>query len=186
MDDPVTEIPGVIHALTQSRPSVQRETIEKYFTQDATFIHPFCRTPRLQDSRWIILAIYRWYKVLSPRIDLSIQSVGYDAPNLRLYVTVHQIFRLWFVPFYKAPVTLVTVLDLAKVEKKYRIQQQEDLYQTDKFISFVPLFPGGSLVVMACQYFAALFCVVGAMVLRPFTWLAENRYPGGWKGVALE
>jgi hypothetical protein len=31
-----------------------------------------------------------------------------------MYVSVRQVFRLWFVPFYKAPVKLVTVLQLVQ------------------------------------------------------------------------
>ena len=76
MDDPVSEIPGVIQALTQSPPSIQRQTLEKYFTPDASFTHPFCRTGSFNGSRLLILAIYRWYKILSPRIELAVDSVG--------------------------------------------------------------------------------------------------------------
>lgn len=73
---PVKEIPAVIHLLTQSPPSLQRATIEKYFTPDAAFSHPFCRTWSGLNSRWLVDATYRWYKIMSPRIDLTVQSVG--------------------------------------------------------------------------------------------------------------
>jgi hypothetical protein len=73
---PVEEIPAVIHLLTQSPPSLQRATIEKYFTPDAAFSHPFCRTWSGPNSRWLVEATYRWYKIMSPRIDLTVQSVG--------------------------------------------------------------------------------------------------------------
>lgn len=73
---PVKEIPAVIHLLTQSPPSLQRATIEKYFTPDAAFSHPFCRTWSGPNSRWLVNATYRWYKIMSPRIDLTVQSVG--------------------------------------------------------------------------------------------------------------
>ena len=74
--------------------------------------------------------IYRWYKILSPHIDLAVDGVGkcmslvgitsamvdentaFDEQNLRLYVSLHQNFKLWVVPFYNAPVKLVTVLQL--------------------------------------------------------------------------
>jgi hypothetical protein len=70
------EIPGVIHLLTQAPPSIQRETVETYFTPSASFTHPFCRTGSWQGSRWAIWIVYRWYKIMSPRIDISVQSVG--------------------------------------------------------------------------------------------------------------
>lgn len=72
----VAEIPKVIHLLTQSTPSVQTETIEKYFTSSASFTHPFCRTRSFEGSRWLITRIYRFYKIMSPQLDLEVKSVG--------------------------------------------------------------------------------------------------------------
>jgi hypothetical protein len=72
----VKEIPGVIHLLTQSPPSLQRAAIDKYFTIDAAFSHPFCRTWSFPNSRLLVAATYRWYKIMSPQIDLTVQSVG--------------------------------------------------------------------------------------------------------------
>ena len=76
MEDPQREITGVIHLLTQSPPSIQQQAIEKYFVSSAEFIHPFCRTGTFDSSRFLIRAIYRWYKILSPRIDLKVNSIG--------------------------------------------------------------------------------------------------------------
>jgi hypothetical protein len=76
----VKEIPGVIHLLTQSPPSIQEEAIETYFTPNASFTHPFCRTGSWSNSRWLVGKIYRWYKIMSPRIDMSVQSVGKIYP----------------------------------------------------------------------------------------------------------
>ena len=93
MEDPVAEIPQIIHLLTQSPPSLQQLTIDRYFALDASFTHPFCRTgsfaldPSISigsygllsnytNSRWLIKCIYRWYKILSPRIQLEVDSVG--------------------------------------------------------------------------------------------------------------
>ncbi|OAP65255.1 hypothetical protein AYL99_01227 [Fonsecaea erecta] len=56
--------------------------------------------------------IYRWYKILSPHIDVAVDGVAFDEKHLRLYVSIHQNFKLWVVPFYNAPVKLVTVLQL--------------------------------------------------------------------------
>lgn len=39
--------------------------------------------------------------------------LAFDKQNLLLYVSIHQNFKLWFVPFYNAPVKLVTVLQLS-------------------------------------------------------------------------
>lgn len=72
----VAEIPQVIHSLTQTPPSLQRATLERYFTPSASFIHPLCRTGSFTGSRWFIWCIYRWYKIMSPHIDITIDSVG--------------------------------------------------------------------------------------------------------------
>ena len=76
MDDPARDIEGVIRQLTQTAPSVQRNAILTYFTSDAEFIHPFCRTGSFDGSRFLIQAIYRWYKIMSPQIELDVKSVG--------------------------------------------------------------------------------------------------------------
>ena len=80
MENPVNEIAGVIHLLTQSPPSTQRQTIEKYFTPNASFTHPFCRTGKWPNSRLLVQIIYRWYKIMSPSIDITVQSVGEYRP----------------------------------------------------------------------------------------------------------
>ncbi|KAF2458985.1 hypothetical protein BDY21DRAFT_198397 [Lineolata rhizophorae] len=180
MEDPEHEISGVIHALTQSPPLEQQRTIEKYFMPDATFQHPFCRTGSWQGSRFLIRAIYRWYKIMSPRIDLEIHSVAYDKPNLILYVQLSQVFRIWVVPFYRAPVRLVTVLRLERhkgiasdavnavaAPTKYYIAEQNDLYQVNEFVKFV--WPGGHVLVWIWQLWSTLFCLLGALVFWPIS-----------------
>ena len=32
------------------------------------------------DSRWLILGIYRWYRTLSPKISLTVDSSGMSVP----------------------------------------------------------------------------------------------------------
>ncbi|KIW73484.1 hypothetical protein PV04_01598 [Phialophora macrospora] len=112
MENPVAEIPGVIHMLCTAPPDIQRAAIETYFTSTASFTHPFCRTGSFPGSIWFIVMIYRWYKILSPHIDVAVDGVAFDEQHLRLYVSLHQNFKLWVVPFYNAPVKLVTVLQL--------------------------------------------------------------------------
>lgn len=121
MDDPPREITQIIHSLTQSPPTVQRATIERYFTPTASFTHPFCRTGSFEGSRWLIWCIFRWYKILSPRIEIAVESVGFDEENLILYVGIRQVFRIWAVPlpgwvYSGADVRLVTVLRLVREE----------------------------------------------------------------------
>ncbi|KAI9793766.1 MAG: hypothetical protein M1833_000658 [Piccolia ochrophora] len=196
MEDPIKDIPHVIRSLTQSSPHIQQQTLLTYFAPSARFTHPFCRTGSFANSRWLIWMIYRWYKILSPRIELDIDSVGasprsspamtcvkddrsrvdqaYDAQSKRLYVSLHQRFQIWLFPIYAAHVSLVTVLDLEydKERKVYLITSQNDLYQTDEFVKF--FLPGGWLFTWIWQFLATALCVVGALVLWPFSW-AEDR-----------
>lgn len=201
-----SEIPNVIRDLTQTPPSVQRRTIDTYFTPNASFTHPFCRTgsfywSQTLNSRNLIHAIYRWYKIMSPRIDLTIQSIGtnqssrvyytrlltkqaFDKSSLILYVMISQRFRIWIVPFYVAPVNLVTVLQLVhdKESDKYYISSQDDLYQVNQFVRFIWL--GGWLVLWLCQITATFFCLIGAILLWPQTWVEEHWLRDGWTGIA--
>ncbi|KAL4926401.1 uncharacterized protein BDV17DRAFT_269771 [Aspergillus undulatus] len=188
MEDPAAEISTVIHLLTQSPPSLQEETIERFFTPNAEFAHPFCRVWGYNGSRWAVKKIYQWYKIMSPHIDLEVRSVAYDEQNLKLYVSMFQIFSIWVVPFHTAPVSLTTVLTLTtdpgeetkgSIEvdgkKRYYIQKQEDLYQTSEFIKFVVPY-GGELLVLMWHAFATLFSIVGVFALWPVM-VAEER---GW------
>ncbi|KAL3480854.1 hypothetical protein BJX99DRAFT_205414 [Aspergillus californicus] len=192
MEDPVTEAPKVIHLLTQSLPSLQELTIDRYFTPNAEFVHPFCRIWSLPGSRWGVKKIYQWYKIMSPRIELEVQSVAFDKENLKLYAKIFQIFRIWLVPFYSAPVTLMTVLDLTtepgetkslpssseQGSKLYYIQKQEDFYQPTEFVKFVVPFGIGSLMVMMWHAFASLFSIIGVFALWPIMWAEDHGYFG--------
>lgn len=76
MDDPIQDISPVVRALCQGTPNEQKEALERYFTEDAAFYHPFCRVDHAPGSRKKLLAIFRWYKIMSPKIELEIESVG--------------------------------------------------------------------------------------------------------------
>lgn len=75
-------------------PSEQKEALETYFAPNASFVHPFCRVSSFTNvsvplvgeinSRWVIWMIYRWYKILSPKILLTVNSVGATPPFQRL------------------------------------------------------------------------------------------------------
>ncbi|KAK7180930.1 hypothetical protein DPSP01_000602 [Paraphaeosphaeria sporulosa] len=179
MENPAKDITGVIHLLTQSPPSIQRETIETYFTSNASFTHPFCRTGSFDNSRSLIRAIYRWYKILSPKIELTVNSVAYDERNLILYVNITQVFGIWMVPFHRARVNLTTVLELKqnRDDNKYYIQSQNDLYQTDEFVKFV--IPPSWIFVWLWQFWATFFCFLGAVALWPISYAEQWAWDEG-------
>lgn len=154
---------------------------------------------------------------MSPHIDISINSIGllyapattpaltdgfeaYDETNLTLYVNMSQIFRIFVIPFYQAPVTLTTVLQLEKGqnlnqllpsqkslstpllsgETKYYIRSQNDLYQIDQFIRFALPWGIGTTIILIWHWIATLCCIVGAKLgapLRSYNQAAADRRP---------
>ncbi|CAL3965492.1 unnamed protein product [Diplocarpon coronariae] len=176
MDHPKRQISQVIHLLTEGSPADQKDALDAYFLPDSSFVHPLCRVPSFShfnlplvgeiNSRWVIWMIYRWYKILSPRIVLAESSI--------LFVDIRQIFSLFFVPFYKSNVRLTTKLKLVRSENdgKYYIQSQEDLYQTNEWVKF--FWPGGSTIIWLWQLFATGLCLLGALMLAPVTWFEQR------------
>ncbi|KAH8809311.1 hypothetical protein F5884DRAFT_401389 [Xylogone sp. PMI_703] len=183
MERPKEEIPKVIHLLTEGSPTEQKYALETYFLPDAAFIHPLCRAPSFSNitipligvinSRWVIWMIYRWYKILSPKIVLDVECSGFDETCPILFVNIHQIFSIWFVPFYKSDVHLTTILHLKRSEEdgRWYIKTQEDLYQTSEVVKF--FWPGGTVVMYLFQLCATLLCILGALVMKPQTMLAQ-------------
>ncbi|KAK3318497.1 hypothetical protein B0H66DRAFT_622506 [Apodospora peruviana] len=125
MEHPVKDVRHVIRALCQGTPEEQRDAVNRHFLPSASFVHPFCCVPSFEgvqlpfigkvNSRMLVLAIFKWqpmYKILSPKIDLEIESSVFDQRAGLLYLTIAQTFSIWFIPFHKAPVRLVSVLQL--------------------------------------------------------------------------
>lgn len=181
MEHPVKEIPHVIHLLCEGSPLEQQKTLETFFSPSASFLHPICRVPSFShfsipligeiNSRWVIWMIYRWYKLLSPQIILNVHSAVLDQKTATLYVSISQVFHLFFLPhwFWKPEISLVSVLKLSHdIEtNKYLIEDQQDLYQSNEFVKFVG--PVLNLIVVFWQLFATAFCIFGALLLAPFT-----------------
>ncbi|KAK4546282.1 hypothetical protein LTR36_001959 [Oleoguttula mirabilis] len=176
MDDPIQDCHSVVHTLCQGSPKEQEEAINTYFTPNASFTHPFCRTSSFDGSRLLIHSIFRWYKIMSPKIDLKINSVAFDEVNLILYINISQVFAIWFVPFHRSPVTLTTMLHLTQPpnSRKYYIKSQNDLYQVDQFVRFFAPWGLGDAVVLFWQFWATIFCTILAVIFAPFAWLEQS------------
>lgn len=173
----MTEIASVIKGLTTTPPEHQRHVVETYFLPNGAFDHPLCHVNRFYHpvtSRSLVLAIYRWYKFLSPVINIDIKSIGqflmlagcepwpleytngvaaFDETKGRLYVNCTQVFTFWFIPWHHIIVELVTVLDLEKHKppnsidedtKKWYIAKQNDLYQLEEWVAFFPFILPGA------------------------------------------
>jgi len=127
---------------------------------------------------------------------------AFDTPTLTLYVSMHQIFRIWLIPGYSAPVKLVTVLKLVpstsaftfpkpanpsaasnttstqRAKTTYLIQSQNDLYQVNEFITFWSPLRLLWLLVLGLQWMATAACVVGTVLGTPISWVEENMVGG--------
>ena len=156
-------------------------------------------------ERWYVREIpgtmSRSIKRLPKRIDAITRSketrleesngltkwIAFDKHCLLLYVSINQIFRIWFIPGYSAPVSFVTVLKLVPASQapfshtqapptreRYLIQSQEDLYQVNEFVKFFSVFRLTWLFVLLWQLIATVTCVVGAMIGAPLSWIEEN------------
>lgn len=140
MENPPAEIKDIVLTLCTKPRAEQQAALLKYFTPDAEFVHPMCRVPPYKagqpptlalfgykyklpvggsssklESRRALAGIFRWYKIMSPDIQIGFESVAWDEQTGTLFVALHQRFALWFVPFYAANVRLVTELSLRKV-----------------------------------------------------------------------
>ncbi|KAG6031389.1 hypothetical protein E4U41_007581 [Claviceps citrina] len=205
MEHPVREISSVITTLATGSPQQQEDALTSYFLPDASFAHPFCRVPSFSkgalalapntDSRWVLLCIYRWYRTLSPRIDLAVDSAVLDQKTGQLVVQLRQTFAIFFVPLYRARVRLVTVLHLEQraawppdetvsheaitegrppapghdeqqQHKRYYIARQEDFYQLNDCVEF--LIPRlGQHLWAVWQLLSTALCVLGAVLFLP-------------------
>ncbi|KAL6824114.1 hypothetical protein V8C40DRAFT_247344 [Trichoderma camerunense] len=212
MENPVQEIAAVINTLTKGSPQQQQDTLNTYFLSNAAFIHPFCRVPSISkgsiplardlDSRWLILGIYRWYRTMSPKIELTVDSSVFDQRNNTLYVSIRQTFSIWFVPFHSSSVKLLSVLRLTQGSSsepgqlapkyqpdgrnssalagpgqerlRYYIASQEDLYQTNDFVAFVLPYLG-PLLVFLWQLYATGVSVVCSILFLPLYYFINGR-----------
>ncbi|KAL7930291.1 hypothetical protein V8C35DRAFT_313481 [Trichoderma chlorosporum] len=211
MENPVQEIASVIETLTKGSPQQQQDMLNTYFLSNAAFIHPFCRVPAISkgtiplardlDSRWLILGIYRWYRTLSPKISLTVDSSVFDQRSSTLYVSIRQTFSIWFVPFHRSDVKLLSVLRLAQKSSaepgqlapkyqpdgrsssalagpgqerlRYYIASQEDLYQTTDFVAFVVPYLG-PLLVFLWQLYSTALSVVGSILFLPLYYFINS------------
>ncbi|MCJ1241355.1 hypothetical protein MMC14_009360 [Varicellaria rhodocarpa] len=120
------------------------------------------------------------------------KNIAYDSKTLTLYVSLHQTFRIFLLPsFFACHARLTTVLQLVPLtsssvnssgtKTKYLISSQNDLYQTSEFVKFFSLFRFVYLGVLLWQFIATMFCVVGAVLGEPVSWVEENMVGGNWE-----
>jgi hypothetical protein len=141
---------------------------------------------------------------LSFQSDIDTLVAAFDDENLILYVKMHQMFSLALVPFHHARVALTTVLYLTTDKPSiiseppspysesphptkesqslfhgqptvYRISSQEDYYQPQEFVKFLPGFGILHKLIVLLQYWATFLSVLGVIVGYPVTVYLERR-----------
>ncbi|KAI1782849.1 hypothetical protein LXA43DRAFT_1137199 [Ganoderma leucocontextum] len=159
MDNPEREIANVVLLLTTSTdPDVQKRAVEKYYAPDVSFRHPVCEA----SDRKSLLAIYQWYRIMSPSHVLEVRSVTYDKDKLEVFLNIIQTFHLRWSPLRPGPARLVTHLKLRQEKDKesdrtvYVIAAHEDLYQQEDLMMLLapPLVP----LVRTALYTSTLAC----------------------------
>jgi hypothetical protein len=102
-------------------------------------------------------------------------TLAFDRHKKKLYVSLHQQFAIWFIPFYSINVSLVTVMQLRNQfpehgangevpTRRYLIARQEDHYQVNEFIKF--LLPFAAPLLWAAQLFASLMSVISFLLVH--------------------
>ncbi|PIL34451.1 hypothetical protein GSI_03227 [Ganoderma sinense ZZ0214-1] len=163
MEHPEREIARVVHLLTTSTdPEVQKQAVEKYYAPDVQFRHPMCEA----NDRKSLLAIYQWYRIMSPSHTLDVGSVTYNRDKHEVFLDMTQTFHLRWSPLSPGPARLMTHLTLRPEKDKasdktlYLITRHEDFYQQADLAMLVapPLAPlvhtALSVSTLACRALA--------------------------------
>ncbi|TCD66069.1 hypothetical protein EIP91_001878 [Steccherinum ochraceum] len=155
MEHPEEEIADVVKTLTCAEsPEAQKAAVEKYYAVDAAFRHPLSTVVPGPNSRSAILGVYQWYRVLSPTIQLNVDSITYNSSRAELFLEVTQSFHIRWSPFSPAPARLLVHLVLSPSiddPKLWVISLQEDFYHPEDLTALVvpPLMPLTRLLLRA-------------------------------------
>jgi hypothetical protein len=104
MDNPVKDIAAAIDACAAAPTAdSQIDALLKYFTPNASFLHPACYVPPGLDSRKRVIGIFLFYRAMIPRTHFDIKYVAFDEKTRgeegHLFVELVQTPTLRFVTF---------------------------------------------------------------------------------------
>ena len=148
MEDPLTEVNGVVEGLVRAKDAdAQRDVLQRYFLQGASFDHPMCCVTRSRNSRDAgLLQVYQFLRSVFMDTEIKIHSSCFDEENNRVYLEATQHLRS-YIPFvrkylYDRTARLVVLLDLRKLDDgKYYVSRQQDLYSIQEEAETI--LPGG-------------------------------------------
>ncbi|PRP80248.1 hypothetical protein PROFUN_12187 [Planoprotostelium fungivorum] len=170
MNNPPAEVEDVIRKLTLGSKEDLLNVVNTYFTQDASFDHPLAwvqSSPK--HSRESVLNIYRAYHVLSEISKIEINSIDWNPENLHLVVDLFETLSFplqW--PRGPMKLRLVVVLKFRKVDDKYYIKSQEDLFPIQDLLHLVPF---GKFIISTVKTVASFNGqIIGAVAHRLGYW----------------
>lgn len=67
------------------------------------FRHPICAVFGGPNAREAMLAILRWYRIMSPTLSVRVNGVTYDKEKNSIFLDVTQTFHIRWSPFNPAP-----------------------------------------------------------------------------------
>ncbi|KAI5115342.1 hypothetical protein M0805_008996 [Coniferiporia weirii] len=184
MNDPRSEIPGVVKALTMAKtPAKLRSAVYKYFDQNAGFVHPLCNVLPGPGSRESILGVYQWYRDMSPGMQAEVESLIYDENTKVAYIDVVQVFNAPSNPFKPRPARLTTRLSLkqSEVDGRYYITEQKDFYQPEDIL-YLTLPVLAQQLLLAQQFSAQVCCSNAAVFARVRSYVRSGMTLVGLRG----
>ncbi|KDQ57980.1 hypothetical protein JAAARDRAFT_78444 [Jaapia argillacea MUCL 33604] len=168
MERPAEEIERVIKLLVEAvSPEVQLAAVQKYFTPDAEFRHPICQVVSGPNSREDIVGIFQWYRIMSPKIHIDVNSTFWNPQDKTLVTDSTQVFHIRYSLLAPAPARLLTRIQLREIDGLYYISKQEDFYHPEDLANLVvpPLAPIVRLILsfagLASNVNAAVFQILG-------------------------
>ena len=92
MEDPLTEVNGVVEGLVRAKDAdAQRDVLQRYFLQGASFDHPMCCVTRSRNSRDAgLLQVYQFLRSVFMDTEIKIHSVAINEEKDRMYVEATQ------------------------------------------------------------------------------------------------
>ncbi|TBU37765.1 hypothetical protein BD309DRAFT_973315 [Dichomitus squalens] len=157
MDNPEKEIAGVLSLVTSGiKPEMQKESIQRYYTKDVPYRHPFFAVLRSANSRPTLVGLFQWFRIVLPKYRVDVERVTYDEDKNELFldsrVLVHMKLRAETSP------------DGDPDKVLHYIAEQEDFLRPDDVIALFapPLVPLALLVL----HFATFMCVLGTFFVN--------------------
>lgn len=126
MNSPELELKGIILALTENDdPVLHKTTVQKYFSKDASFVHPLCVVSQGTDSRERLRRVYAVYKYFTRDIHINIQKITIDSNCTRAVVEMEEDLSASFLPILRITrLKIISVLDFERIDNKFFIKRQ--------------------------------------------------------------